>query len=151
VKPCGLGARDTLRLEAGYNLYGHDMDESTSPLISNLAWTISWEDEKRDFIGKKALLDEKTRGIQKKLVGIVMQESGVFRNHQAIFIGGFAQGEITSGSFSPTLNRAIALARLPISAEDSLTIERRGKYIPVEIVKLPFVKQRSKQHESISQ
>jgi aminomethyltransferase len=151
VKPCGLGARDTLRLEAGYNLYGVDMDENTSPLISNLAWTISWEDEKRDFIGKKALLHEKAQGIQKKLVGILMQESGVFRNHQTIFIRGLPQGEITSGSFSPTLNQAIALARLPISAEDSLTIERRGKYIPVSIVKLPFImKQRSQQHESIS-
>lgn len=139
VKPCGLGARDTLRLEAGYNLYGTDMDEGTSPLVSNLAWTISWQDEQRDFIGKKALEAEKAQGIKQKLVGIMMDEAGVLRNHQAVFIEGVASGEITSGSFSPILGCAIALARLPISAENSLTIERRGKYIPVNIVKLPFI------------
>ncbi len=139
IKPCGLGARDTLRLESGYNLYGVDMDETTSPLISNLAWTISWQDEQREFIGKKALKAEKARGIQRHLVGVMMDEPGVLRDHQRIFVDGVAQGEITSGSFSPTLGCAIALARLPISAEKKLTIERRGKYISVNIVKLPFI------------
>lgn len=152
AKPCGLGARDTLRLEAGYNLYGTDMDESTSPLISNLAWTLSWEDPSRDFIGKKALLAQMEEGIQSKLVGIIMQEAGVLRNHQIIFIDGIAKGEITSGSFSPTLGHAIALARLPIDAETGLTVEKRGKYIPVNLIKLPFIlKQRSAPHEPISQ
>lgn len=143
ARPCGLGARDTLRLEAGFNLYGIDMDESTSPLISNLAWTISWEDSQRDFIGKKALQDEKSRGISQKLVGLIMRDAGALRNHQPIFIEGKSAGEITSGSFSPSLGYAIALARLPISVETSLTVEKRGKYIPVEMVPLPFISKKT--------
>ena len=138
--PCGLGARDTLRLEAGLNLYGQDMDEHTSPLESNLAWTISWRDEQRNFIGKEALQQQKNAGPQNKLVGLVMTEPGVLRNHQKVFIEGDGEGEITSGSFSPTLGHAIALARVPLVAESEAVVVRRGKRIAVQIVKPPFVR-----------
>lgn len=147
VKPCGLGARDTLRLEAGLNLYGSDMDENTSPLVSNLAWTVSWTDEARDFIGKKALLEEKQKGVQKKLVGLVMQQPGVLRNHQRVLIEGNGEGEITSGTFSPTLGYAIALARVPSAIGKEAKVERRGHWIPVKIVKPPFVRHGEKVFE----
>jgi aminomethyltransferase len=139
IKPCGLGARDTLRLEAGYNLYGTDMNESTSPLISNLTWTVSFEDSARDFIGKNALIAEKAAGLRQQLVGVVMRDAGPLRNHQPIFMDKVQVGEITSGSFSPTLGYAIALARLPISIEKSLSVEKRGKYIPIHLAPLPFI------------
>jgi len=140
VHPCGLGARDTLRLEAGLNLFGQDMDETTSPLVSHLAWTISWNDESREFVGKKALLKQKSDGVLQKLVGIKMEERGVLRNHQKIFSDGHEVGEITSGSYSPTLECAIGLARVSVNVSDPIFVERRGKQIPVKIVKLPFVR-----------
>ena len=140
VPPCGLGARDTLRLEAGLNLYGADMTEQTSPLISNLAWTVSFKDPARDFIGREALALEKNTGIEQKLVGIVMTEKGVLRDHQAIFSDGQKIGEITSGSFSPTLGHAIALVRVENNAYNNVCIDRRGKTISVKIVSLPFVR-----------
>lgn len=140
VRPCGLGARDTLRLEAGYNLYGSDMDQSTSPLVSNLSWTVSFKDESRDFIGCKALEKEKADGIKQKLVGLVMREPGVLRNHQTVFVNGVGEGEITSGSFSPSLNHAIALARVPMDTGETAEVERRGKRVTVEVVKPPFLK-----------
>lgn len=142
--PCGLGARDTLRLEAGLNLYGADMDEVTSPLISNLAWTISWKDAARDFIGKAALIKQREQGVTQELVGLVMSEAGVLRNHQKVFFIGNGEGEITSGSFSPTLGCAIALARIPKGVSHAATVERRGKQIPVQIIKPPFVRQGKK-------
>lgn len=140
VKPCGLGARDTLRLEAGLNLYGHDMDETTSPLVSNLAWTVSFKDPARQFIGRDALEQEKEKGIEKKLVGLVMTEPGVLRDHQAVFIEGVGEGEITSGSFSPILNHAIAFARVPAATGSEAEVERRGKRVNVQITSVPFVK-----------
>jgi len=145
VAPCGLGARDTLRLEAGYNLYGSDMDATTSPLISNLAWTVSLKDESRDFVGRQVLEKEKANSIKQKLVGLVMEEKGVLRDHQKVFVEGIGEGEITSGSFSPTLGHAIALARVPIDTGDTAEIERRGKRIKVKVVKPPFVKKGEKQ------
>lgn len=141
IQPCGLGARDTLRLEAGLNLYGSDMDEHTSPLISNLAWTVDWKDEQRNFMGKEALLTQKREGVREKLVGIVMEQPGVLRDHQPILIDNQPVGEITSGGFSPTLGHAIALARVPSSIGDAAFVERRGKQIPVKIIKPPFIKQ----------
>jgi aminomethyltransferase len=140
AKPCGLGARDTLRLEAGLNLYGTDMDEKTTPLNSNLAWTVSWHDPDRDFIGKEALKTQLTHGVKQQLVGLVMEQPGVLRNHQTVWFDGDGQGEITSGSFSPTLGYSIALARVPVEAGATARVERRGKSVPVKIVKPPFVK-----------
>lgn len=135
VKPCGLGARDTLRLEAGLNLYGADMTEQTSPLESNLAWTVALADNDRDFIGRSALQKPK-----QKLVGLVMHEKGVLRNHQVVYCAGQQVGEITSGSFSPTLGHAIALARINGDISKDCYIDRRGKQIAVKIVKPPFVR-----------
>lgn len=139
VQPCGLGARDTLRLEAGYNLYGADMNEVTSPLISNLSWTVSFKDESRHFIGKDALLAEKARGISHQLVGLILESKGVLRNHQQVKVNDDSIGEVTSGSFSPTLNKSIALARMPMTNANDAFVERRGEWLPVQIVKPKFV------------
>lgn len=139
AKPCGLGARDTLRLEAGLNLYGVDMNETTSPLSSNLAWTVSWDDPDRNFVGRAALENQLDQGIQEQLVGLIMKEPGIFQNHQKVFLNDQQIGEITSASFSPTLKHAIALARIPSNVFKGAFIERRGERIPVKIIKPPFV------------
>ena len=140
VKPVGLGARDTLRLEAGMNLYGTDMDEHTSPLVSGLAWTVAWEPAERDFIGRQALEAEKAGGVPAKLVGLVLEDRGVLRNHQKVLANGAGEGEITSGSFSPSLGKAIALARLPAEAGERVKVEVRGKELAARVVKPPFVR-----------
>ena len=139
VKPCGLGARDTLRLEAGMNLYGSDMDESVTPLQSNMAWTVSLSVD-RDFIGKAALVAQKAAGVPDKLVGLVMTERGILRGHQVVVVEGEGEGEITSGTFSPTLGYSIALARVPANTGDSCFVEMRKKKIEVQVVKPPFVR-----------
>src|SRR5690348_15205071 len=113
VASCGLGARDTLRLEAGMNLYGHDMDESTDPFESGLAWTVALEPPGRAFVGREALEAIRARGPGPKLVGLLLEERGVLRDHQKVLVPGVGEGEITSGTFSPTLERSIALARVP--------------------------------------
>lgn len=141
--PCGLGARDTLRLEAGLNLYGSDMDEQVTPLESNLAWTIGWEPSERQFIGRKALEEQKEKGISRQLVGLVLEE-GIPRNHQKVIVENFGEGEITSGSFSPTLKMGIALARVPAGRFDHCWVEIRGKRFKAKVVKPPFVKQGKK-------
>jgi len=142
VKPCGLGARDTLRLEAGMNLYGSDMDESVTPLQSNMAWTVSFGD--RDFIGKARLEAQKLEGVPDKLVGLVLEARGVLRGHQKVIVtaedGTESYGEITSGTFSPTLGYSVALARVPIDTKAECKVEMRGKQIPVAVVKPPFVR-----------
>ena len=135
IQPCGLGSRDTLRLEAGYNLFGSDMTEETSPLISNLAWTVSFKDESRDFIGKNALLIEKKNGVAQQLVGLILESKGVLRNHQKIKINDIYFGEITSGGFSPTGNKSIALARIPVCDIKDVFVEMRGTWLPVRVVK----------------
>ena len=140
VKPIGLGARDTLRLEAGMNLYGTDMDETTSPLISGLAWTIAWQPEERDFIGRAALEQEKADGIQQKLVGLVLEGKGVLRGHQKVFTDNGGEGEITSGTFSPTLSLGIAMARVPADVGDTCEVEVRNKRLPAKVVKAQFVR-----------
>jgi aminomethyltransferase len=139
VAPCGLGARDTLRLEAGMNLYGNDMDESVSPLESGLAWTVVLEGN-RDFIGKAALLRQRDQGVARKLTGLILEERGVLRAHQKVFAGGLGEGEVTSGTFSPTLERSVGLARLPAAAEGLVEVDIRGKRVPARIVKPPFVR-----------
>jgi aminomethyltransferase len=139
VRPCGLGARDTLRLEAGMNLYGNDMDETVSPLESGLAWTVVLEGN-RDFVGKEALLAQQKSGVARKLVGLLLLERGVLRSHQKVFAGAAGEGEVTSGSFSPTLERSIGFARLPAAASGQVEVEIRGRRLPARIVKPPFVR-----------
>jgi aminomethyltransferase len=136
VQPCGLGARDTLRLEAGMNLYGNDMDESVTPLVSNMAWTLAWD---HDFIGKAALEGEKAAGVKSRLVGLILEDKGVLRAHMKVYTPD-GEGETTSGTYSPTLERAIALARLPAGSADRVDVEIRGKRLPARVVKPPFVR-----------
>lgn len=150
VKPCGLGARDTLRLEAGLNLYGVDMDETTTPDVANLAWTVSLHDPQRHFIGKQAVLAQREVGVPQTMVGLVMAARGVLRNHQAVYSHGQPVGEITSGSFSPTLSMAIAFVRLPADFQGELSIERRGGFQPVQRVTLPFVRQGQSKFKPVS-
>ncbi len=140
VHPCGLGARDTLRLEAGMSLYGTDMTEDTSPLISGLNWTIAWEPADRDFIGRAALETEKDNGVKQKQIGLVLSSKGVLRNHLKVFNQGLECGEITSGSFSPTLGKAIALARVSKDVAEQCSINIRGKLVDAQVVKAPFVR-----------
>ena len=139
VSPCGLGARDTLRLEAGMNLYGADMDEQTSPLVSGLGWTVAFDPPERDFIGRSALEAEREAGPAWRFTGLVLEGRGVLRGHLKVFTDA-GEGEITSGSFSPTLGRAIALARLPAGSADHCQVEIRGKRIDARCVKPPFVR-----------
>ena len=141
VTPCGLGARDTLRLEAGMNLYGLDMDETVSPLAANMAWTISWEPSERNFIGREVLAAQKASGTQPKLVGLVLTEKGVLRSHQVV-VTEFGKGEITSGTFSPTLGHSIALARVPrnVKTGDIVQVEMRKKLVNVRVTKPSFVR-----------
>jgi aminomethyltransferase len=140
ISPIGLGARDTLRLEAGMNLYGQDMDEGVSPLVSNIAWSVAFEPDSRDFIGRDALQAQRAAGHLPKLVGLVLEERGVLRAHQVVRVDGVGEGEITSGSFSPTLNKSIALARLPAATADRAEVEIRGKWYPVRVVQPNFVR-----------
>ena len=140
VKPCGLGARDTLRLEAGMNLYGSDMDEQTSPLVSGLGWTVAWEPETRDFIGREPLEKARTEGVRQKFVGLILEDKGVLRDHQKVIVNGHDDGEITSGGFSPTLGKSIAFARVPKNATGTCKVEIRNKQMSAQIVKLPFVR-----------
>ncbi|AGI22178.1 glycine cleavage system aminomethyltransferase GcvT [Pseudomonas sp. MT3] len=140
ISPAGLGARDTLRLEAGMNLYGQDMDEEITPLAANMGWTIAWEPAERDFIGRQALQAQKAAGDAPKLVGLVLEERGVLRAHQVVRVAGVGEGEITSGSFSPTLGKSIALARVPSTTGDRAEVEIRGKWYPVRVVQPNFVR-----------
>ncbi len=140
ISPIGLGARDTLRLEAGMNLYGQDIDENASPLVSNMAWSIAWEPAERDFVGRQALEAERAEGIAYKLVGLVLEERGVLRARQVVRVAEIGEGEITSGSFSPTLSKSIALARVPMVTADRAEVEIRGKWYPVRVVQPAFVR-----------
>jgi glycine cleavage system T protein (aminomethyltransferase) len=140
VKSAGLGARDTLRLEAAMNLYGNDMDESQNPLESGLAWTVSFDNPARDFIGRKALEALKAAGLQKKFVALLLEDRGVLRGHQKVVVAGLADGEITSGTFSPTMEKSIALARVPRAAGDKVQVDVRGKLLNARVVKAPFVR-----------
>ena len=140
IAPIGLGARDTLRLEAGMNLYGQDMDENVSPLAANMGWTIGWEPASRAFVGRAALQAQRSVGNQPRLVGLVLEERGVLRAHQIVRVEGVGDGEITSGSFSPTLGKSIALARVPAATGDRAQVEIRGKWFPVRVVQPIFVR-----------
>jgi aminomethyltransferase len=140
VHQCGLGARDTLRLEAGMNLYGSDMDETTSPLESGLGWTIAWDPQERDFIGRGALAAQKASGVPRKLVGLVLADRAVLRSHQKIIVPAVGEGEVTSGTFSPTLERSIGLARVPSKTGDHCEVEIRGRLLHAAVVRPPFVR-----------
>ena len=138
VKPAGLGARDTLRLEAGMNLYGQDMDENVNPLDAGLAWTIDLVSE-RDFVGKKAL---QAQGQNAQFLGLILREKGgILRAHQKV-VTAQGEGEITSGTFSPSMQEAIALARLPMGIDigDTVQVVIRDKQLAASVVKLPFVR-----------
>jgi aminomethyltransferase len=143
VKPAGLGARDTLRLEAGMNLYGQDMDETISPLAANMGWTIAWQPEDRQFIGREALQRAREQGTE-QLVGLVMSEKGVLRNDLPVLFtdaaGQLQQGIITSGSFSPTLGCSIALARVPAGIGSQAIVQIRNREVPVKVTKPGFVR-----------
>lgn len=139
VRPCGLGARDTLRLEAGMNLYGTDMDESVTPLESGLAWTVAMKDD-RAFIGRAALEKQKQQGGLPRFVGVVLEGRGVMRGHQKIKDNKGLVGETTSGTFSPTLQQSIAMARVPAEFDEVCEVEIRNRSIPARIVKMPFVR-----------
>ncbi len=138
VKPAGLGARDTLRLEAGMNLYGQDMDESVLPFEASLTWTLALDDD-RDFIGRAALLAARDGGISREMIGIVLDDKGVLRHGQKVLTD-LGDGEILSGSFSPTLAKSIAFARVPAGAHNNLRVDIRGREVPVRMVKFPFVR-----------
>jgi len=139
VKPCGLGARDTLRLEAGMSLYGSEMNENISPLEAALTWTVDLSNEERRFVGRDALEALRDEGVKQTIVGLILEGKGVIRDHQKV-VTSLGNGEVTSGSFSPTMGKAIALARVPMGATGSCEIEIRNKLVSAKIVKPPFVR-----------
>lgn len=139
VAQCGLGARDTLRLEAGMNLYGNDMDETISPLESGLSWTVAFDPSEREFIGRSALEAQRAKGVPRKLIGVLLEERGVLRGHQKVKTNA-GEGEMTSGTFSPTLERSIGFARVPAQAAEALEVDIRGKLLKARAVKVPFVR-----------
>lgn len=148
VTPCGLGARDTLRLEAGLNLYGQDMDETVTPFESNLAWTVAMEPKERTFIGRSALEKQKAMGIKRRLIGLVLDGPGIMRHEQKVMTSTNGEGIVTSGGYSPTLEKSIAFARVPVvenqagNGETSADyfVEIRNKKVRAQMIKPPFVK-----------
>jgi aminomethyltransferase len=138
VRPCGLGARDTLRLEAGMNLYGQDMDDNVSPLDAGLSWTVDLRDEARDFVGRDAL---RAKPATQRLLGLILEDKGVLRSHMKVFCAA-GMGETSSGSFSPSLEKSIAFARLPLATQpgEDVEVDVRGKRLKARTVKLPFVR-----------
>jgi aminomethyltransferase len=139
--PAGLGARDTLRLEAGLNLYGQDMDRSVTPLESNLAWTVHRADPGRDFIGRAALERQEREGVPRRLVGVLLERRAVLRHDQEVFdADGRPAGRITSGGFGPTLDRGLGLARLDAAARGPFSVLLHGRREPLLLVEPPFVR-----------
>ena len=139
VKPAGLGARDTLRLEAGMNLYGQDMDDTVSPYEAALAWTVTL-DAGREFIGRAALEAQQAAGVPRQMIGLVMDDKGVLRHGQKVLTAN-GDGEILSGTFSPTLGKAIAFARVPAGEPGAVRVDIRGREVPVRVVRFPFVRE----------
>ena len=140
AEPAGLGARDTLRLEAGYCLWGHEMDASISPWEANLGWAVSLQDESRDFVGKQALLQLRETGMGQKLAGLVLQGKGVLREGMKVICDA-GEGITTSGSYSPTLEKSIALARVPVAVEPGglVRAEMRGRQVEARVQRPAFV------------
>lgn len=147
VTPCGLGARDTLRMEAGMNLYGNDMDDDTSPLEAGMGWTVDLKDESRDFVGKSALVALKNDGIKVRQVGLLLAKGGVLRAGMEVVTDN-GNGITTSGVFSPSLNQSIAIARVPADFKgETAKVIMRGKEVDVRVLKLPFVRNGKKQFD----
>lgn len=141
VVPCGLAARDTLRLEAGMNLYGHDMDETINPLECNMDWVVDLSDFSRDFIGQAQYVKLKASGINRVQTGLILEGKGVLREGQKIYdVNNSEIGIITSGTFSPTLKVSIAMARICPTLEAVLYVDIRGSLQPVKLLNLPFVR-----------
>ena len=140
VQPCGLGARDSLRLEAGLNLYGQDMDTTTTPLESNLGWTVAFDPEDRDFIGRAALEEQRNDGVPRQLVGLVLGRGGIPRTG-AVVNTPAGEGQVTSGVFGPSTGCPVALARIPAGEFDEVEVELRGRKLTARVVKPPFVRQ----------
>ena len=140
VVPCGLGARDTLRLEAGLALYGNEMDETVSPLEAGLGWTIAWQPEARSFLGRPALERQQAQGVERRLVGLPLEGRGILRPDQSVRLPDGRTGVVTSGTYSPTLKKSIALARLPQGPGDHCEVEIRNRWVPARIVDYPFVR-----------
>lgn len=140
VQPAGLGARDTLRIEAGLNLYGTDMDETITPLESGLAWTVAWEPASRDFIGRTALTAQRERGDHAVFKGLILEGKGILRSHQTVQLSDGRTGAVTSGTFSPTLGLSIGMARLPATEETTVQVAIRQKLLAARVVKPPFVR-----------
>jgi aminomethyltransferase len=139
VIPCGLGARDTLRLEAAMRLYGNDIDESTTPLEAGLGWTIGWK--KGDFIGRERLLEQKERGVARTLVGFEMLERGIARQGYLVSSGGDQVGKVTSGTQTPFLKKAVGMAYVPVALSapgTQVDIDIRGRATKAQVVPLPF-------------
>ncbi len=122
------------------NLYGTDMDENISPLEAGLGWTIAWDPPERDFIGRAAIEIKRGNASNQRFVGILLEYKGVLRGHQRIIVDGVGEGEITSGGFSPTIERSIALARVPAGDYKNAKVDIRGKLLDVRLVKTPFVR-----------
>lgn len=147
VTPCGLGARDTLRMEAGMNLYGNDMDDDTSPLEAGMGWAVDLKDESRDFVGKSALVALKNEGIKVRQVGLLLAKGGVLRAGMEVVTDN-GNGITTSGVFSPSLNQSIAIARVPADfTGERAKVIMRGKEVEVRVLKLPFVRNGKKQFD----
>ncbi len=140
VKPVGLGARDTLRLEAGMALYGSDLDERNSPLESGLAWTVAMQPAERSFNGRQALQTQLDNGLKSKMVGLMLEGRGILRGHQKVMLNGDEVGEVTSGTYSPTIGSTIALARVDIGVDKYCEVDIRGKMVSARVVNYPFVK-----------
>ncbi len=138
IKPCGLAARDTLRLEAGLNLYGQDMDDSVSPLECGLEWTVAFEPSARRFIGRDALERSRGSGIRRQRVGLVLLEPGILRKRQRVKFA-WGEGIVTSGGYSPVLRRSIGLARVPTDRHGECQVEIRGHWKRAQVVKPPFI------------
>ncbi len=139
VQPCGLGARDTLRLEAGMNLYGQDMDVTISPIECGLGWTVSFDDPSRDFIGRKAI-EPTVDAPEYRMIGLILEGRGVLRPHMPVRLGGEEAGVTTSGGYSPTMKAAIALARVDFESQGPAEVEIRGKWVPARVAGPPFVR-----------
>ena len=143
ARPVGLAARDTLRLEAGMNLYGFEMDKMISPLECNMAWTVSLKDKERSFIGKEAFELKKKNGDHDLLKGLLFEDRCIVRSNQEIFFDEkkTKEGIVTSGTYSPTLKKSIALARIVHSDKETCLAEVRGKIFTAAIGQPRFIKE----------